>query len=260
MPLRQTPPRCRACPTPTKRFEALPNRSPDGRNCTSGADARKRFLQQDLRGVPLLHFSTHAIADTRDSDRSRILLAPPEPGGPADYLFLREIYDLDLTGVQLVTLSACDTERGKVIRGEGVEGFSRALLAAGAASAITTMWAVVDQASAEFMKHFYFALARGESEASALREAKLRFLRSGLAWSHPRYWAGYVLNGDGRQRLPRVLPWSVLSTLLVGAVVVATGVYRYATRRSRAPWGSRRHYPGEAEVPPPPADPASVGS
>ena len=126
-----------------------------------GADAQKRFSSEDSRACPLLHFSTHAIADTRDPDRSRILLAPAAPGGAADYLFLREIYDLDLTGVQLVTLSACDTERGKVIRGEGVEGFSRALLAAGAASAVTTMWDVVDRASAEFMKQFYFALARG---------------------------------------------------------------------------------------------------
>jgi len=208
-----------------------------------GADAQKRLLHQDLRGVPLLHFSTHAIADTRDSDRSRILLAPPEPGGPADYLFLREIYDLDLTGVQLVTLSACDTERGKVIRGEGVEGFSRALLAAGAASALTTMWDVVDRASAEFMQHFYFALARGESEASALRQAKLRFLRSGLAWSHPRYWAGYVLNGDGRQRLPRVIPWSVVSALLVSAIVVASSPWwkwRRAPRAARRPASKAR--------------------
>ena len=152
--------------------------------------------------MPVLHFSTHAIADTRDPDRSRILLAPAKAGGPEDYLFLREIYDLDLTGVQLVTLSACDTERGKVIRGEGVEGFSRALLAAGAASAVTTMWDVVDRASVEFMKQFYFALARGESKASALRQAKLQFLHSELAWSHPRYWAGYVLNGDGREQPP----------------------------------------------------------
>src|SRR5262249_57367337 len=96
-----------------------------------GADAQKRFLRQELGGVPLLHFATHAIADTRDPDRSRILLAPTAPGGAADYLFLREIYDMDLAGVELATLSACQTERGKVIRGEGVEGFSRALLAAG---------------------------------------------------------------------------------------------------------------------------------
>jgi CHAT domain-containing protein len=202
--------------------------------------------------VPLLHFSSHAIADTRDSDRSRILLAPPEPAGPVDYLFLREIYDLDLTGVQLVTLSACDTERGKVIRGEGVEGFSRALLAAGAASTITTMWDVADQASAELMKHFYFALASGESEASALRTAKLQFLRSGLAWSHPRYWAGYVLNGDGRQRLPRVVPWSVVAALLAGAIIAVSGACSYVLRR--------RRYSDEAGALPPPAVTASIGN
>ena len=53
----------------------------------------------------MVHFSTHAVADTRDPDRSRILLAPRAPGGPADYLFLRDVNDLDLTGVGLVTLS-----------------------------------------------------------------------------------------------------------------------------------------------------------
>ena len=186
-----------------------------------GSDAQKKFLYHQPARAPLLHFSTHAIADTRDPDRSRVLLAPPAAGGPADSLFLREIYDLDLAGVQLVTLSACDTERGKVIRGEGVEGFSRALLAAGAASAVTTMWDVVDRASAEFMKQFYFGLSRGEPEASALREAKLQFLRSSLAWSHPRYWAGYVLNGDGAARLPRVIPWSlVVAAAAIGALFI----------------------------------------
>ena len=211
--------------------EAIPGRSA----LHLGDDARKALLQ-NVRTVPLVHFSTHAIADTRDPDRSRILLAPAAPRGPADHLFLREIYDLDFSGVQLVTLSACDTERGKVIRGEGVEGFSRALLAAGAASAVTTMWDVVDRASAEFMKQFYFALSNGEPEASALRQAKLRFLRSELAWSHPRYWAGYVLNGEGRGRLPRVVPWSaVIGVPLLSALVLAAGVYRLVTRRRLRP-------------------------
>ncbi len=197
-----------------------------------GADAQKRFLHREWRGVPLLHFSTHAIADTRDPDRSRVLLAPAAPGGPADYLFLREIYDLDLSGVQLATLSACDTERGKVIRGEGVEAFSRALLAAGAASAVTTMWDVVDRAGAELMKQFYFALGQGQSDAAALRQAKLRFLHSQLAWSHPRYWAGYVLNGDGRERLPRVVPWSAMvGAPLVSVLAVGAGAYRFVRRR-----------------------------
>ena len=216
-------------------------------------DAQKRHLHQDLRGLSLLHFSTHAVADTRDPDRSRILLAPAALGGPEEYLFLREIYDLDLGGVELVTLSACDTERGKVIRGEGVEGFSRALLAAGAASAVTTLWDVVDRTSAEFMKQFYYSLARGESKASALRRAKLRFLHSELAWSHPRYWAGYVLNGEGREPVSRVVPWSVVGALLVSSVLlVFGGGYRFVTRR-------RRDF-AQSPVPVPLAETASFGS
>src|SRR5262249_49864189 len=151
---------------------------------------------QECCEVPVLHFSAHAVADTRDSERSRIQLAPRTSGESADYLYLPEIYDLNLTGVQLVTLSACDTEKGKVIRGEGVEGFGRALLASGAAAAVTTLWDVADRSSAEFMKQFYFYLARGESSGTALQRAKLEFLHSPLAWSAPRYWAGYVLNGD----------------------------------------------------------------
>ena len=84
------------------------------------------------------------------------------------------------------------------------------------------------------MKQFYFALARGQSEASALRQAKLRFLHSQLAWSHPRYWAGYVLNGDGRERLPRVVPWSALAGgLLLSVLAVAMGAHRLIARRRR---------------------------
>jgi len=195
-----------------------------------GADARKAVLREDVRNVPVLHFSTHAVADTRDSERSRILLAPRAAGEPADYLYLAEVYDLKLAGVQLVTLSACDTERGKVIRGEGVEGFSRALLAAGASSAVTTMWEVGDRSSAEFMKRFYGFLAGGESTAAALRHAKLEFLRSPLAWSEPRSWAGYVLNGDGTERLPRVIPWAAI----VGVPLVAAAGIAFGFRRNFA--------------------------
>jgi len=194
-----------------------------------GAGAQKRFVDQAASSAPVLHFSTHAFGDARDPERSRILLAPPGPGGPADYLFLREIYDLDLSGVQLVTLAACDTERGKVVRGEGVEGFSRALLAAGAATAVTTKWDVGDRASAEFMKRFYFALADGQPETAALRQAKLEFLHSPLAWSHPRYWAGYVLSGDGRERLPRVVPWSALAGVFLLCVLAVVAISQRAS-------------------------------
>jgi tetratricopeptide (TPR) repeat protein len=196
-----------------------------------GAAAEKLRVVERGRDVALLHFSTHAVADMRDPDRSRIRLASTGSGAP-EYLFLREIYDLDLKGVQLVTLSACSTERGTVIRGEGVEGFGRALVAAGAGAAVTTMWDVADRASAEFMKQFYFALASGRSEAAALQWAKLQFVHSPLAWSHPRYWAGYVLTGDGSGHLSPGVPWSLLVGVPALLACVAAALYLRRTTRS----------------------------
>jgi tetratricopeptide (TPR) repeat protein len=195
-------------------------------------DAARKQLATDgrLRAVPLVLFSTHAVADTRDPDRSRILLAPARPGAPADYLFLREITDLDLSGVGMVALSACSTERGKVVRGEGVEGFSRALLAAGAATAVTTLWDVADRPAAEFMTQFSYALGRGEPTAAALRHAKLQFIRSGQAWAHPYDWAGYILTGDGRDPLPRVIPWPLLAVAVAALLAMVMAALRAAAR------------------------------
>jgi len=96
------------------------------------------------------------------------------------------------------------------VEGEGVEGFGKAFLYAGARSTVTTLWRVDDHATAEFMKQFYYALGSGASKAGALREAKLKFLRSGSELAHPKYWAAFVLNGDGLAPIPPVVSWSAL--------------------------------------------------
>jgi CHAT domain-containing protein/Tfp pilus assembly protein PilF len=184
------------------------------------ADLKKYLLQGRAKGVPLLHLSSHATADVDNPERSRILFSPENDNETADYLFLKEINNLDLHGVDLTTLSACDTEQGKLIRGEGIQGFSRALLSAGSRSAVTTLWRVADQPTAEFMKQFYYELSQGRAKAEALRLAKLKFLRSGSALQHPRHWGAFVLNGDGLQPLPRVLSWGALLMPLAGALLL----------------------------------------
>jgi CHAT domain-containing protein/tetratricopeptide (TPR) repeat protein len=196
-----------------------------------GPANRKRYLLQgQARGVPLLHLSTHATSDDVSPERSRILFSPESEDRPADYLFLKEVYDLDLRGVDLATLSACDTERGKVLRGEGLQAFSRALLSAGARAAVTTLWRVADRPTAEFMKQFYFELGQREPKAQALRLAKLRFLRSASELRHPRFWAAFVLNGDGTRPVPRVCAWDRLLVLL--AVVLLAAAALVGRRRS----------------------------
>jgi CHAT domain-containing protein len=167
-------------------------------------------------------------------ERSRLLFSPDEPGQPNNFLFLKELYDLDLRGVSLATLSACDTERGRLIPGEGIQAFSRALLAAGSRSALTTLWRVPDQPTADFMKTFYFfLLKKHKSKAEALRLTKLEFLRSGTELSDPRFWAAFVLNGDGTEPVPRFIPWQALFSPLLVLAALALVISQWKRRKRR---------------------------
>lgn len=196
-------------------------------------DLKRHLLESNLAGVPLLHFSTHAAADTADPNRSRILFTPEPAKRGSEYLFRPEVQNLALDGVDLVTLSACETEGGRLARGEGVQSFSRAFLAAGARSTVTTLWRVADGPTAEFMRLFYGRLARGETKAQALRGTKLEFLHSRSELAHPQYWAAFVLNGDGQDAIPPVWSW-VWIALPLCAAVLAIVIYRRARERALA--------------------------
>jgi tetratricopeptide (TPR) repeat protein len=193
-----------------------------------GADARKSYLAGSaLENVPLLHFGTHAMVDAETPDRSRILLA-------SGYLFQREVYSLDLRGVDLVTISACDTARGKIVRGEGMQAFSRAFLAAGARSTVASLWRVPDDASAAFMKQFYYFLAQGLAKSQALRSAKLELLRSRSVMAQPRYWAAFILTGDGATAVPLALPSSpaLFAAAGIAAVIALLARWKITAVRS----------------------------
>ena len=194
----------------------------------TGAKARKEFLTASV-SPPLLHFATHAFADQDDSERSYILLAPEDSARRFDYLFLREISELPLQNVDLATVSACETELGRQVPGEGVQNFSRAFLAAGAKSVVTSLWAVGDRMTAVLMLRFYSRLGSGDSKAEALRAAKLEFLKSNIA-AHPFYWAAFILNGDGDSQVPYIVSWT---QLLVAAIFLAATLIVVVRMRAR---------------------------
>jgi tetratricopeptide (TPR) repeat protein len=204
----------------------------------SGAENRKAFLVSPADPAPILHLSTHASADGDALERSRIMFSSG-PGGSAEYLFLREAYELPLTGVELAVLSACDTARGRLVRGEGVQSFSRAFLAAGAQTTVTTLWRVADGPTADFMRVFYDQLGRGVGRAEALRQAKLRFKTSEGALADPHYWAAFVLSGEGAQPVPRALRWRTI----LGATLVLTLALLWLVRSHRRRRGELRPPP-----------------
>ena len=203
-----------------------------------GQDSRKAYLFATTAPPPLLHIATHAVADAGAMEQSRILFSPASgSGASADYLFLKEAYGLPLGGVELAVLSACDTDRGHVVGGEGVQSFSRAFLAAGARSTVTTMWRVADRPSATFMQIFYHHLQRGVPRDEALRRAKLRFLEPQSDLADPHYWAAFVLTGDALRPIPRAISWSAVAATTAGLLAVALFPFRLyrASRRAAAP-------------------------
>ena len=200
-------------------------------------DLKTVFLNGTANSAPLLHVSTHAFADVDRPEDSRLLFSADSADSAPAYVFLRELYDLDLTNVKLATISACDTERGKILRGEGVQAFSRALLSAGADSSVTALWRVDDRGTAEFMKQFYyFALRKNKPKAEALQLAKLKFLHSKSRLDNPSVWAAFVLNGDGLTPIPRVLSWS---ELVLGAAGLAAIVLLIFVLQARFGLGLR---------------------
>jgi CHAT domain-containing protein len=106
-----------------------------------------------------------------------------------------EIVNLDLNA-DLVTLSACQTGLGKVVRGEGMIGLTRAVMSAGASRVLVSLWEVSDVATPALMKSFYTRLVAGGSVAGALREAKIAMIHSDRP-SHrdPHCWAPFVVSG-----------------------------------------------------------------
>lgn len=157
------------------------------------SEANENFIKSDaLKNYSFLHFATHGTVDEVNPELSRIFLKNTE--AEDGYLYSGEIYNLQLNA-SLVTLSACQTGLGKISKGEGVIGLSRALVYAGAKNIIVSYWSVADQSTAELMANFYKELLSTQQTLSgSLQKVKLDMLNS-TTYSAPYYWAPFVLIG-----------------------------------------------------------------
>jgi CHAT domain-containing protein len=145
---------------------------------------------------------------------------PVEPGQDDGILTASEVAVLDLGGVELAVLSACETGLGEVAGGEGVLGVQRAFQVSGARAVVASLWQVPDEPTRVLMERFYANLwDRKMTRLDALREAQLWMLKDGRKHEDvargvkrrmeedapapdgrlpPYYWAAFVLSGDWR--------------------------------------------------------------
>ncbi|HYD23406.1 MAG TPA: CHAT domain-containing protein [Croceibacterium sp.] len=167
----------------------------------------------DLDMFRIVHFATHG------------LVTPPREGCPAQPALLTsfggpgsdgllefaEVFDLDLDA-DLVILSACDTASMAGLEatrlaglesggGQALDGLVRAFIGAGGRQVIASHWSAPEEFEAtERLFGAFFRSAPGVSQGAALLAAQ-QALMDDPATSHPFYWAGFALIGDGERPL-----------------------------------------------------------
>ncbi|MEO1621525.1 MAG: CHAT domain-containing protein, partial [Cyanobacteria bacterium J06632_3] len=138
----------------------------------------------------IVHLATHAKFLPGQPESSFILF------GDGSVVTLRDVGEWSLPGVDLVVFSACQTATSVEGDGKEILGLGYQVQQTGAKSAIASLWAVDDDATAALMNQFYIALSEGKTKAAAIQQAQQQLINSD-GFSHPYRWAAFILIGNG---------------------------------------------------------------
>jgi CHAT domain-containing protein/Tfp pilus assembly protein PilF len=185
---------------PGPEFPPLPNaaveisniqgRFPPNRRTVLTGDSASPPAYQAARPdrFSFVHFSAHAVANVESPLDSAVILSRK---GDSFKLYAREVAAVPLRA-RLVTISACRSAGERFYSGEGLIGFAWAFLQAGAGNVIAGLWDVNDRSTSLLMSGLYERLTKGTRAQTALRAAKLEFLKNPV-YRKPYYWAPFVL-------------------------------------------------------------------
>jgi CHAT domain-containing protein len=142
-----------------------------------------------LRAIPvqILHIATHGQHRLDQPDLSFLQLADGQ-------LYADDVMQQDLT-YELVTLSACETGRARVMASDDLIGIGRSFLYAGAGALVLSLWHVGDQATLGLMERMYAALYAGASKPFALQQAQISILSENRDL-HPAFWGAFQVVGN----------------------------------------------------------------
>lgn len=156
-------------------------------NVTVTSEPTERTVARAAATATVLHFATHAEANSEQALSSFLRIAP---GDDDDGFFhVNEIGQTDMRA-RLVVLSACETLVGRIFA-QGPMSLAAAFIRAGARDVIATEWAV-GPAAADFSRVLYQHLRNGAHARDAVRAAKLR-MRRNPDTSNPLIWGAFVL-------------------------------------------------------------------
>jgi CHAT domain-containing protein len=188
------------------RDEAAANRAAESNGLFVGRRLLNRQFSRNnfdlaLRQRPqLVHLATHFTLNSGNDSNSFLTL------GGREKLTLTEMRTeklFDLDGVQLITLSACETmKNGAGVDGVEIESLGVIAQKRGARTVLASLWRIPDDGTHLLMTEFYRLYKNGSgniSKAEALRQAQLTLLKGnklGHNYSHPAYWGAFIMLGN----------------------------------------------------------------
>lgn len=177
---------------------------------TGGAATERGVRGQLLGSYRYLSFATHGLLrdDLQGLAEPALALTPVSSADPTNdgLLTASEIADLNLAA-RFVALSACNTANFDLSQmSRDLPALASAFAVAGVPATLGTLWAV-DSVTGEAVVARTFANLRtapGAGPARALAEAQRAFLAAppGRPYLHPRFWAPFVVLGDGGANAP----------------------------------------------------------
>jgi hypothetical protein len=155
------------------------------------SQATKSRVLEALQSSRYVHLSTHGAHNVEAPAFQCVYLAPEAESDGR--LCAHELLSLDLRGLELITLSACETALGRFDTADNLRGLPASLLLAGASTLIGTLWPASVKSCQFFFKELYAQLNAGanrlDSFAAAQRETRENY---------PEYgdWGSFYFVGD----------------------------------------------------------------
>lgn len=146
-----------------------------------------------LERFAVVHIASHFRFQPGDDSQSYLLIGDGTHLSLADLKVSAHLFG----GVQLLTLSACNTGMGD---GAEVEGFGTLAQRQGAKAIVASLWPVADSSTSLLMQSFYrhWQSSRDLTKLEALREAQLELLRGHWNSSEQSARRGMALEIDGK--------------------------------------------------------------
>ena len=194
--------------------------------CYLGIDATEGIFKAKASAYSMVHLALHGQADTVDMFNSRLIFKKDSTSSEDGELRAYELYDMDLSELHMVVLSACETGIGKQYEGEGIFSIARGFAYAGCPSIVMSLWKVNDKATADLIDFFYANLKDKVPKDEALRNAKLAYIeKSDDLNAHPSNWAAFISLGNN-QPIQMESPgirwyfWVILAMIVLSALLI----------------------------------------